>query len=221
MHETSLEMDKDLKDYRKSYEKGKLLEEDIPSDPYQLFKSWFNIADNSPAVEEANAMSIATVGKNYYPKTRVVLLKGFGSKGFTFFTNYNSCKGKDLVENPKCCISFFWPSLEKQVILQGEVSKISAEESEEYFHSRPKSSQLGAHASNQSSVVPSREYLEEKLVKLEKEFAGKEIPKPQAWGGFLFKPVNFEFWQGRASRLHDRILYTRENDSWKIERLAP
>ncbi|MCB7480450.1 pyridoxamine 5'-phosphate oxidase [Christiangramia sediminis] len=214
-------MDKDLKDYRKSYEKGKLLEEDIPGDPYQLFKSWFDLADKSLAVEEANAMSIATVGKDHYPKTRVVLLKGFGSNGFYFFTNYNSNKGKDLEENPKCCISFFWPSLEKQVILQGEVSKISAAESEEYFHSRPKGSQLGAHASNQSSVIPSREYLEEKLIKLEKEYADKEIPKPEAWGGFLFKPVNFEFWQGRASRLHDRIFYTRENDSWKIERLAP
>lgn len=214
-------MDKDLKDYRKSYEKGKLLEEDIPGDPNQLFISWFNLADKSPAVEEANTMSVATVGKDYYPKSRVVLLKGFSREGFTFFTNYNSRKGKDLAENPKCCISFFWPSLEKQVIMQGEVSKISAEESERYFHSRPKDSQLGALASNQSSVIPSREYLEEKLVKLEKEYADKKIPKPEAWGGFLFKPANFEFWQGRASRLHDRILYTRENDSWKIERLAP
>lgn len=214
-------MEKDLKGYRRSYEKGKLLEEDLPGDPNQLFISWFNLADKSPAVEEANAMSIATVGKDYYPKTRVVLLKGFGREGFTFFTNYNSRKGKDLAENPKCCISFFWPSLEKQVIMQGEVSKISDEESERYFHSRPKDSQLGAHASDQSSVIPSREYLEEKLLKLEKEFADKEIPKPKNWGGFLFKPVNFEFWQGRASRLHDRILYTKENDCWKIERLAP
>lgn len=213
-------MENDLKDYRRSYEKGKLQEEDLPTDPYQLFKSWFFLADKS-SIAEANAMSIATVSKDQYPKTRVVLLKGFGNKGFTFFTNYNSSKGKDLLENPKCCLSFFWPSLEKQVIMQGEVSKISAEESEEYFHSRPKGSQLGALASDQSSVIPSREFLEEKLLKLEKEYEGKEIPKPENWGGFLFKPVNFEFWQGRASRLHDRILYTKENDSWKIERLAP
>lgn len=213
-------MENDLKDYRRSYEKGKLQEEDLPTDPYQLFKSWFYLADKS-SIAEANAMSIATVSKDQYPKTRVVLLKGFGNKGFTFFTNYNSSKGKDLLENPRCCISFFWPSLEKQVIMQGEVSKISAEESEEYFHSRPKGSQLGALASDQSSVIPSREFLEEKLLKLEKEYEGKEIPKPENWGGFLFKPVNFEFWQGRASRLHDRILYTKENDSWKIERLAP
>lgn len=214
-------MQKDLTDYRKSYEKGELLKKDIPETPFELFQSWFHLADESASVEEANAMTISTVGKDNFPSTRVVLLKGFSKEGFTFFTNYNSNKGKELEENPKCCLLFFWPALEKQVILQGEVSKISDKESEEYFRSRPRGSQLGAHASDQSSVVPSREYLEERLLKLEQEFKDKDIPKPVNWGGYLFKPSKFEFWQGRASRLHDRILYTKEHNNWKIERLAP
>lgn len=214
-------MQKDLTDYRKSYEKGELLEKDIPVTPLELFQSWFHLADESASVEEANAMTISTVGKDDFPSTRVVLLKGFSKDGFTFFTNYSSNKGKDLNENPKCCLSFFWPALEKQVILQGEVSKISEQESEEYFQSRPRASQLGAHASDQSSVIPSREFLEERLLELEKKFKNKAIPKPVDWGGYIFKPTKFEFWQGRASRLHDRILYTKEQNNWKIERLAP
>lgn len=214
-------MQKDLTDYRKSYEKGELLEKDIPDSPFELFESWFHLADGSSLVEEANAMTISTVGLDNFPRTRVVLLKAFSKEGFTFFTNYNSNKGRDLSENPKCCLSFFWPGLEKQIILQGAVSKISEKESEAYFQSRPRGSQLGAHASNQSSVIPSREYLEERLLKLEQEFEDKEIPKPAHWGGYLFEPSKFEFWQGRASRLHDRILYTREGNDWKIERLAP
>ena len=214
-------MEKDLKDYRKSYEKGKLLENEIPEDPFELFKSWFDLADNSDEVEEANAMSISTVGKDQIPKTRVVLLKSFNSKGLTFFTNYSSTKGQDLEANPKCCISFFWPSLEKQIIIQGEARKISAEESTEYFHSRPRGSQLGALASDQSSVIPSRVYLEKRLADLETEYAEREIPKPADWGGYLFEPFKFEFWQGRESRLHDRILFTLDSDNWKIERLAP
>ena len=214
-------MSKDLKDYRKSYEKGKLLKEDVPKDPLKLFQSWFDLADETDSVEEANAMSISTVGKDLMPKTRVVLLKGFGEEGLYFYTNYSSDKGKALSENPKCCISFFWPSLEKQIIIQGEAKKISEEESKEYFHSRPRESQLGALASDQSSVIPSREYLEEKLTNLENQYEDKEIPKPKTWGGFLFKPSVFEFWQGRKSRLHDRIRFTSENSSWNIERLAP
>jgi len=214
-------MEKDLTDYRKSYEKGKLLEHELPKDPYTLFESWFNLADNSEAVEEANAMSISTVGEGMMPKTRVVLLKGFGKEGFYFYTNYNSEKGKTLNENSKCCISFFWPGLEKQIILQGEAKKITTKDSEQYFHSRPRGSQLGAHASSQSSVIPSRDFLEEKLLKLEKTYQNQVIPKPKDWGGFLFKPVAFEFWQGRESRLHDRILFTFQEDNWKIERLAP
>ena len=214
-------MEKDLKDYRKSYEKGELLENDLPKDPLELFQSWFHLADDSASVEEANAMSISTVGKDLSPKTRVVLLKSYSREGFIFFTNYESRKGKDLKENPKCCLSFFWPSLEKQVIIQGEASRLSQEESKEYFHSRPRGSQLGAKASDQSSVIPSRDYLEEKLSQLEEEYKDQEVPKPEHWGGYLVKPSIFEFWQGRQSRLHDRIQFSKVENEWKIERLAP
>ncbi len=214
-------MEKNLKDYRKSYEKGELLESDLPNNPMELFQSWFHLADDSDSVEEANAMSISTVGKDMYPKSRVVLLKSYSPEGFVFFTNYESQKGKDLNENPKCCLSFFWPSLEKQIIIQGEVSKLSQKESEEYFQSRPRGSQLGAKASDQSSVVPSRSFLEDRLAALEDEFADSKIPKPDHWGGYLVKPSIFEFWQGRKSRLHDRIQFSRDEKNWKIERLAP
>ena len=214
-------MEKDLKDYRKSYEKGELLESDIPENPYELFESWFHLADASETVEEANAMSIATVGRDMVPSARVVLLKSYSKDGFVFFTNYESEKGKDLEENPICCLSFFWPSLEKQVIIKGKAAKIGHEESEEYFHSRPKGSQLGANASNQSRIIPSREFLEKRLEDLEKEYENREVPKPDYWGGYLVKPFSFEFWQGRKSRLHDRILFSSEKANWKIERLAP
>ena len=215
-------MQKDLKAYRKSYEKGKLLESEIPDNPFELFETWFQLADDSDSVEEANAMSLSTVGKDMWPKTRVVLLKSFNKNGFRFFTNFESEKGKDLAQNAKCCISFFWPSLEKQIIVKGEAHKIPEAESEEYYHSRPRGSQLGAKASDQSSVIPSREYLEQRLETLEAEYENKEIPKPDYWGGFEITPVKFEFWQGRKSRLHDRIKFTKENDkNWKIERLAP
>jgi pyridoxamine 5'-phosphate oxidase len=214
-------MQKDLTNYRRSYEKGKLLEKDIPHEPMELFQSWFDLADRSDSVEEANAMNIASVGKDMYPKSRIVLLKAYSREGFIFFTNYGSQKGKALKENPKCCLSFFWPALEKQVIIQGIASRISEEESERYFQSRPRGSQLGATVSQQSSIIPSRDFLEEKLSDLEKMYENKEIPKPENWGGFLVKPYKIEFWQGRHSRLHDRIVYTRDTDNWKIERLAP
>lgn len=214
-------MSKDLKDYRKSYEKGKLLEKDIPQNPFELFQSWFDLADDAESVEEANAMSISTVGEEMMPKTRIVLLKGFSKNGLYFYTNYSSDKGKALAENPKCCISFFWPSLEKQIIIQGEAAKISREASVEYFHSRPRGSQLGALASDQSSVVPSRDFLEDKLSELENKYQNSEIPKPETWGGYIFVPTLFEFWQGRKSRLHDRIRFSKAEDAWKIERLAP
>ncbi|MCG9971795.1 pyridoxamine 5'-phosphate oxidase [Christiangramia crocea] len=214
-------MQNDLTKYRRSYEKGRLLEDDIPKDPLILFQSWFGLAHDSTLVEEAYAMSLSTVGKDMMPKTRIVLMKSFDREGFVFFTNYESDKGKDLEENPKCCLSFFWPALEKQVIIQGEVSKIAKEESESYFHSRPRGSQLGAHASNQSTVIPSRHFLEEKLAGLERKFENKDVPLPSYWGGYLVKPLTIEFWQGRRNRLHDRILYSLEETNWKFERLAP
>lgn len=214
-------MNKNLNDYRKSYKKDRIEDDAIPEDPLQFFQDWFNQADNSDDILEANAMNIATVGKDMVPKSRIILLKAFGLEGFHFYTNYSSDKGKALAENPNCCLSFFWPELEKQVIIQGTAVKISEEESEAYFHSRPKGSQLGAMASDQSSVIPSREYLEEKLSSLEEKYDSKEIPKPKDWGGYVFQPEIFEFWQGRESRLHDRIRYKKITNSWNYERLAP
>ena len=214
-------MNKNLNDYRKSYKKDRIEDDAIPEDPLQFFQDWFNQADNSDDILEAKAMNIATVGKDMVPKSRIILLKAFGLEGFHFYTNYSSDKGKALAENPNCCLSFFWPELEKQVIIQGTAVKISEEESEAYFHSRPKGSQLGAMASDQSSVIPSREYLEEKLSSLEEKYDSKEIPKPKDWGGYVFQPEIFEFWQGRESRLHDRIRYKKITNSWNYERLAP
>lgn len=214
-------MTKDLTGYRKSYEKGELNEADVPSDPIDLFKKWFDLADTNDHIEEANAMTLATVDKSMMPKSRVVLLKSFNKDGFRFFSNYNSEKGKNLEENPQCCLSFFWPALEKQVIIKGRVEKLSRSSSEDYFHSRPEGSQLGALASKQSSIIPSRETLEQKLNDLENEYKNEKIPMPDYWGGYLVKPVSFEFWQGRKNRLHDRLLYTPNNGDWKIERLAP
>ena len=214
-------MNKNLNDYRKSYEKDRIEDNAIPEDPLQFFQEWFNQADNSEDISEANAMNIATFGKDMIPKSRIILLKAFGLEGFHFYTNYSSDKGKALAENPNCCLSFFWPELEKQVIIQGTAVKISEEESVAYFHSRPKGSQLGAMASDQSSVIPSRAYLEEKLSSLEEKYDSEEIPKPKDWGGYVFQPEIFEFWQGRESRLHDRIRYKKTTNSWKYERLAP
>lgn len=214
-------MENDLKDYRKSYEKGELLEQDLPTSPFELFHSWFSLADSSIAIEEANAMTLSTVDVNGQPRSRVVLLKSVSKEGFKFFTNFSSEKGRHLEQNPKCCISFFWPALEKQVIVEGEAEKLSHSESEEYFHSRPRGSQLGAKASLQSSVINSREVLEEKIKNLEKEYEGRTIPKPELWGGYLIRPQLFEFWQGRKNRLHDRIRYRSKAKKWIVERLAP
>lgn len=215
-------MQKDLQDYRKSYEKDQLLDQKIPLEPLALFASWFKDAEEHPQIGEPNAMSLATIGKDQFPKTRVVLLKSFGPEGFTFFTNYNSEKGRDLAYNPNLCLSFFWPALERQVIIKGRAIKTSERESSEYFKVRPRGSQLGAWASNQSEEISSRETLEEEINALEKEFEGKEIPRPAHWGGYLVRPVSFEFWQGRQNRLHDRVLFTSvESEKWIKKRLAP
>lgn len=215
-------MQKDLQDYRKSYEKDQLSEHKIPLEPLALFSSWFKDAEENPQIGEPNAMSLSTIGKDQFPKTRVVLLKSFGPEGFTFFTNYNSEKGRDLARNPHLCLSFFWPALERQVIIKGKAVKTSERESSEYFRIRPRGSQLGAWASNQSEEITSREVLEDEINVLEKKFEGKEIPRPAHWGGYLVRPVSFEFWQGRQNRLHDRIVFTEvENKNWIKKRLAP
>lgn len=212
----------DLSNYRKSYEKSELLESMIPEDPINLFKRWFHEVEDIGGVEEVNAMTVATNGLDGFPKSRVVLLKKFSEEGFIFYTNYKSEKGKAIVENPKVCLSFFWHSMERQVIIKGIAEKTTDIVSDNYFDSRPNGSKLGAIVSNQSEVIPSRDYLETKLNKLELEYENSAIARPQHWGGFIVNPVEVEFWQGRANRLHDRIRYIIQEDySWKIERMAP
>ena len=213
---------KDLSNYRKSYDKSELLETNIPEDPINLFNKWFYETEEFGGVEEVNAMTVATIGLDGFPKSRVVLLKKFNEEGFIFYTNYNSEKGKAIINNPNICLSFFWHSMERQVIIKGVAEKTTEIVSDNYFASRPDGSKLGAIVSPQSEIIPSREYLENKLKDLEQEFEGKEIPRPKNWGGFLVKPIEVEFWQGRPNRLHDRIRYKLQDDfNWKIDRLSP
>ncbi len=209
---------KDLADYRKSYEKGELLENTIPDDPINLFNRWFfEVAETSGG--EANAMAVSTIGLDGFPKSRIVLLKKFSEEGFMFFTNYESEKGRAIAANPNLCLSFFWPTMERQVIIKGIAEKTSAAVSENYFDSRPEGSRRGAIISNQSQVIASRDVIEERMREIGKLPAG-EIKRPDHWGGYLVRPVEVEFWQGRSNRLHDRIRYRLTND-WEIERLAP
>jgi pyridoxamine 5'-phosphate oxidase len=213
---------KDLSNYRKSYEKSELLEANIPEDPINLFNRWFHETEDFGGVDEVNAMTVATIGLDGFPKSRVVLLKKFNEEGFIFYTNYNSEKGKAIQQNPNICLSFFWTSLERQVIIKGIAEKTIDAVSDNYFASRPDGSKLGAIVSPQSEVIPNREFLETNLIKLEQEFENTEIERPKHWGGFLVRPVEVEFWQGRANRLHDRIRYQLQSDfNWKMERLAP
>lgn len=212
----------DLSNYRKSYEKNELLETNIPEDPINLFNRWFHEVEDFGGVEEVNAMTVSTLGLDGFPKSRVVLLKQFTHEGFIFYTNYNSEKGRAIAQNPNVCLSFFWSTLERQVIIKGVAEKIPENISDGYFESRPTGSKLGAIVSNQSEIIASRSVLEQSLKQLENNFEGKEIPRPEYWGGLLVRPVVVEFWQGRPNRLHDRIRYQLQEDCfWKIDRLAP
>lgn len=213
---------KDLSDYRKSYEKKALLETDVPEDPMQLFKQWFHEVEDFGGLEEVNAMTLVTNGLDGFPKSRIVLLKQFTYEGFMFYTNYLSEKGKAIEANPRVALSFFWPTLERQVIIKGMAEKIAPNLSDGYFESRPLGSQLGAIVSPQSQVIPNREFLENQLKELEASAQSTTVQRPAHWGGYLVRPISVEFWQGRPNRLHDRLRYSVQNDfSWKLERLAP
>lgn len=211
-----------LHDKRKVYEKFQLLEDFIKENPIEQFRDWFLEAEENPGISEANAMSVSTVENDGCPRTRMVLLKAYTWEGFVFYTNYKSRKGKAIESNGKACLHFFWPALERQIIIKADLEKLPENLSDGYFHSRPKGSQLGAVVSPQSEIVPDRRFLEDKLRRLEEEYQNKEVPRPENWGGYLAKPYEIEFWQGRPNRLHDRIIYELQEDyNWKISRLAP
>ncbi|MGB5386292.1 MAG: pyridoxamine 5'-phosphate oxidase [Eudoraea sp.] len=215
-------MYRDLGNHRKSYNKSDLTEQAISDNPMELFQKWYYEVEAADGLDETNAMSVSTLGLDGFPKSRMVLLKKYTFEGFIFYSNYQSEKGKAIEVNPRVCLSFFWPNLERQIIIKGKAEKIAENLSDGYFESRPEGSKLGAIVSDQSSVIESREVLEIELKKLEKKYKGKEIERPDYWGGYLVKPVSIEFWQGRDNRLHDRIRYTLQADyDWKIERLAP
>lgn len=215
-------MNQDLSNYRKSYEKGALVEEGLTDNPMELFRDWFLKADEHENIGEANAMTLATIGLDGYPKSRVVLLKRYTHEGFVFYTNYSSEKGKAIEKNKQVCLSFFWAALERQVIIKGISEKLADNLSDGYFESRPLLSQISAAVSPQSDVVPNRFFLEDKVRQVKEEQNGKPLQRPDFWGGFLVRPVSIEFWQGRANRLHDRIRYTlQDNYDWKMERMAP
>jgi pyridoxamine 5'-phosphate oxidase len=211
----------DLGHLRKSYQKGALNIDDIQNDPMIFFKNWFDQANETQAIEEANAMTLSTLGLDDFPKSRIVLLKALIEEGFVFYTNYQSEKGTSIAHHSKVGLAFFWPPLERQVIIKGEAVKLTNEASDAYFQSRPKGSQIGAIVSDQSKVISDRSIMEAKLEALEIEYAEKDVPRPEHWGGYVVKPQCIEFWQGRPNRLHDRIRCQLQGNFWNIERLAP
>lgn len=207
-----------VSDLRQSYEKNVLLESQAATSPFQQFARWFDEA-LAAKVPEPNAMTLATVDATGQPSARIVLIKGFDEHGFTFFTNYESRKGQDLAAEPRACLLFFWQPLERQVRIEGVVEKVAAEESDAYYHSRPAGSRIGAWASRQSQPI-TREALEAREQEFRERF-GEQPPRPPHWGGYRLKPTAFEFWQGRPSRLHDRLRYVADGTAWNIERLSP
>lgn len=213
-------MQKSVADIRIDYSKKRLDIIDVALEPIAQFRKWFQEAIDAK-VPEPNAMNLATVSPEGKPASRIVLLKGIEDAGLTFFTNYQSRKGNYMAGNPWVALTFFWPELERQVRVEGKVEKAGTELSDKYFRSRPRNSQIGAWASPQSQAIDSRKALEERTAEIEQVFEGKEVQRPTHWGGYLVVPQQIEFWQGRPSRLHDRILYMKENGKWKMERLAP
>ncbi len=207
---------------RENYDYPPFLENDVHDDPIEQFRQWFEEAWRSDA-RQPNAMTLATCSKDGTPSARVVLLKGFDHKGFVFFTNYQSAKAADLEENPKATLVFYWPQLSRTVRISGSVEKVSREETDAYFMSRPRDSQLGAWASNQSSVIENREVLQEQFKQAKQRYEDQDVPTPPHWGGYRVKPKSVEFWQGQANRLHDRLRYVQDGDRkiWRLQRLAP
>ena len=212
---------KALADIRKDYTKATLDSVSIDKNPILQFEKWFEEAIKSE-IAEPTAMNLATVTADGRPSSRVVLLKGVENNQFVFYTNYQSQKGIDLGENPGCALTFFWPDLERQIRIEGIAARVTGITSDNYFKSRPRGSQVGAWASPQSSIIKDRKILEDRVAEIEKKFSGMPtLPRPNQWGGFGVEPFKIEFWQGRSSRLHDRILYTKVDQEWKINRLAP
>lgn len=210
-----------LADLRKDYSLSGLLEKDLARDPFRQFDKWFQEAE-AAKLNEPNAMTLSTATKDGRPSSRIVLLKGVDGRGFVFYSNYESRKGREIAENPRVSLLFPWFALERQVIIEGTLAKVTREESAAYFHSRPRASQLGAWVSQQSSIITGRSVLEDAMKALEKKYAGEEIPLPPNWGGWRVNPETVEFWQGRRSRLHDRLRFRRETKGdWIVERLAP
>lgn len=205
---------------RSDYTLKRFDEKDVQKDPFWQFSLWFDEALRAQVIEP-NAMTLGTINSNGFPSTRIVLLKGIEEGGFVFFTNYHSHKGKQLLHNGKASLLFFWPELQRQVRIEGLIHKISEEKSDSYFKTRPRGSQIGAHVSNQSEAIPDRAVLENKVKELEHVYKNQDIPRPLHWGGYCLIPHRFEFWQGRASRLHDRFEFEFKDGNWSISRLSP
>ena len=211
----------DLAHIRTEYSKSSLDLKSVDADPIAQFTKWFNEAMTAQ-VPEPNAMTLSTVSSSGGPSSRIVLLKGIEKYQFVFYTNYQSQKGKELEQNPACALNFFWPQLERQVRIEGIAERVSPEAADQYFQSRPRASQIGAWASPQSTMVKDRAILEERFKQIEEQYKDRKVlPRPKQWGGFGVSPLEIEFWQGRPSRLHDRIVYTRIDNAWQINRLAP